>query len=268
MPRKVFSFQYFSGKPESSSRASTLSRFEREKHRIAEAHDHLLVIGVIAELAVRLEYVVHHETGVLVRIGGMLAVLGEDLAKNVNDVASLGHRQFDVDIFQAYVRIETADLLQGFPPEHQGGRHRARLAVQEQVIEVETAERQVAFALLLTRHDPAIGVDDLDIARADTYLGLVPHVCHLFLQALRQHDVVRTERHDEISRALAIASLSVFDSPWFCWTLRSKPYFAWSPRKSSTLPSLEPSSTTSSSTLRYVCAATLAMLASIYFSWL
>lgn len=28
MPRKVFSFQYFSGKPESSSRASTLSRFE------------------------------------------------------------------------------------------------------------------------------------------------------------------------------------------------------------------------------------------------
>ncbi|SQC50106.1 Uncharacterised protein [Pseudomonas aeruginosa] len=31
--------------------------------------------------------------------------------------------------------------------------------------------------------------------------------------------------------ALAIASLSVFDSPWFCWTLRSKPYFAWSPRK-------------------------------------
>lgn len=129
----------------------------------------------------------------------MLAVLGEDLAKNVDDVASLGHRQFDIDIFQAYVRIETADLLQGFPPEHQGGRHRARLAVQEQVIEVEMAERQVAFALLLSRHDPAIGVDDLDIARADTYLGLVPHVCHLFLQALRQHDVVRTERHDEIS---------------------------------------------------------------------
>ena len=133
---------------------------------------------------------------VLVRVAGVLAILGHHHVKGVDGVARRSNLQLDQQVFQRNLRIETTDLLQHFPTNQHGRRRRERLAVQEQVVEIQTAKRHIA-TLFLLRVQVAVAVDQFDIAGTHAHLWLAVHIRHLSGDTVRQHDVIRTERCDQ-----------------------------------------------------------------------
>ncbi|SPO60200.1 protein of unknown function [Pseudomonas inefficax] len=154
---------------------------------------------MVAEHGKGTQHVIHHEAAVLEGVGRVVTVLRQHLAKHVDEVTGTCDRQLDIHVFQADIGIETAHFFQRLAAQHQCGCHGARLAVEEQVVEVQAAEGQVTVALLAGAHHLAILVDGFDVGRADAHFRLAVHVLHLGGDTVRQHDVVGAERHDQVA---------------------------------------------------------------------
>ena len=151
---------------------------------------------MLAELRVGLEDVLDHVAVVLVRVVSVLAILGHHHVKGVDGIARRRDLQLDQQVFQGNLWVETTDLLQHFATYQHGRRRWKRFAVQEQVVEIQTAKRHVA-TLFLLRVQVAIPVDQLDIASTHAHLRLAVHIRHLGGNTVRQHDVIRAERCDQ-----------------------------------------------------------------------
>ena len=124
----------------------------------------------------------------------MLAIARHHHIQAVDKVPGMGDLQLDIQVFQANARVKAPYLVQRFTADHQGGRRRIRLALEEHVIEVQAPERHIA-ALALLREQVAVSIDQLDIARANTHFRLAVHIGDLHRNTVRHHDVIGAERH-------------------------------------------------------------------------
>ncbi|MND65064.1 hypothetical protein D3C80_564240 [compost metagenome] len=126
----------------------------------------------------------------------MLAIARHQHIQTIDEVTGMGHLQLDQQVFQANGRVETAHLVQRFAADHQGRRRRIGLALEEHVVEIQTTERHIP-TLALLGVEIAVGIDQFDVTGANADLGLALHMRDLSGDSLRQHDVIRTERHDQ-----------------------------------------------------------------------
>jgi len=180
---------------------------------------------MIFEVFIGPQYIFYHEAQILIGIGRMNSILRHYLRQTVDEIPLLRNTQPDIEIFQTYFRIEAPHHFQGGAAKHQRRGGRDQFPFEKNVIEIKPQRHDVALLLFAVRQKPSFGIDEFDVAAAYPRFGMRRHVRGLRRDPPRQHDVVRTERHDQAAFGALDGGIERAAQPLIVLGLKIEPEF-------------------------------------------